>query len=103
MLETARRTGASQSRRTQQRLLLDGGSAMLIAFVITFLVEGVIRPGYSPWRHAVSQLSLGTFGWVNTIAILLTGLALLAVAAGLHDALVSGTGSTWVPRLIGVT
>jgi hypothetical membrane protein len=104
MLDTASQTGSSQGRRTrQQRLLLGGGSAILIAFMITFLVEGAIRPGYSSWRHAVSQLSLGPFGWVNTIAILLTGLALLAVAAGLRRALVTGTGSTWAPRLIGVT
>jgi hypothetical membrane protein len=103
MLDTASQTGLSQDRRTRQRLLLGGGSAILIAFVVTFLVEGAVRPGYSPWRHAVSQLSLGPFGWVNTIAILLTGLALLAVAAGLRSALMTGTGSTWTPRLIGVT
>jgi hypothetical protein len=60
------------------------------------------RPGYRPWRHAVSQLSLGPFGWVNTIAILLTALALLAFAAGLRSALPTGVGSTWGPRLIGV-
>jgi hypothetical membrane protein len=103
MLDTARQTASSQGRRTRQRLLLGSGAAILIAFVVTFLVEGATRPGYSPWRHAVSQLSLGPSGWVNTIAILLTGLALLAVAAGLRDALVTGTGSTWAPRLIGVT
>jgi hypothetical membrane protein len=103
MLDTASQTGLSPGRPTRQRLLLGGGSAILIAFVVTFLVEGAIRPGYSPWRHAVSQLSLGPFGWVNTVAILLTGLALLAVAAGLRGALVTGTGSTWAPRLIGIT
>ena len=74
----------------------------LVTFVVTFLVEGAIRPGYRPWRHAVSQLSLGPFGWVNTIAILLTAMALLAFAAGLRRALPTGSGSTWGPRLIGV-
>ncbi|HEX5905580.1 MAG TPA: DUF998 domain-containing protein [Propionibacteriaceae bacterium] len=103
MLHTASQIELSPGRRTRQRLLLGGGSAILIAFVVTFLVEGAIRPGYSPWRHAVSQLSLGPLGWVNTVAILPTGLALLAVAAGLRGALVTGTGSTWAPRLIGVT
>jgi hypothetical membrane protein len=103
MLDTASQIELSPGRRTRQRLLLGGGSAILIAFVVTFLVEGAIRPGYSPWRHAVSQLSLGPFGWVNTVAILLTGLALLAVAAGLRSAPVTDTGSTWAPRLIGVT
>jgi hypothetical protein len=66
----------------------------------TFLVEGLVRPGYSPWRHAVSQLSLGPFGWVNTIAILVAAAALGAFAAGLQRALPTGTGSKWGPRLI---
>jgi hypothetical protein len=66
------------------------------------LVEGALRPGYRPWRHAGSQLSLGPFGWVNTIAILLAAGGLLAFAAGLGRALPTGTGSTWGPRLLGV-
>jgi Protein of unknown function (DUF998) len=68
-----------------------------------FLVEGALRPGYRPWRHAISQLSLGPFGRVNTIAILVTAASLLVFAAGLRDALPTGVGSTWGPRLIGVT
>ena len=63
------------------------------------------RPGpprLQPWRHAVSQLSLGPFGWVNTIAILVAATALGAFAAGLRRALPTGTGSTWGPRLIAV-
>jgi hypothetical protein len=66
------------------------------------LVEGALRPGYRPWRHAVSQLSLGPFGWVKTIAILLASGGLLAFAAGLGRALPTGTGSNWGPRLLGV-
>jgi hypothetical protein len=81
---------------------LGGAIAGLLAFVATFLVEGALRPGYRPWRHAVSQLSLGPFGWVNTIALLLAAAALLAFAAGLRRALPAGTGSTWGPRLLGV-
>ena len=76
--------------------------AGLTAFVATFLVEGALRPGYRHWRHAVSQLSLGPFGWVNTTAILAAVAALLVFAAGLGRALPTGTGSTWGPRLIGV-
>jgi len=103
MPDTASRTRSWRDRHTRQRLLLGGAAAGLTGFVVTFLVEGATRPGYSPWRHAVSQLSLGPLGWVNTIAILLTGLALLAFAVGLRRALPTGTGSTWGPRLLGVT
>ena len=37
MLDTASQTGLSPGRRTAQRLLLGGGSAILIAFVVTSL------------------------------------------------------------------
>jgi Protein of unknown function (DUF998) len=100
MLGTADQTGSLRDRLTRQRLLLGSAAAGLTAFVAAFLVEGATRPGYSPWRHAVSQLSLGPFGWVNTIGILLTAAALLAFAAGLRSALPTGVGSTWGPRLI---
>jgi Protein of unknown function (DUF998) len=102
MLDTANDTRSRPSRRTRQRLLLGSAAAGLLAFVVTFLVEGALRPGYRPWRHAVSQLSLGPFGWVNTIAILVAGASLLALAAGLRRALPTGVGSRWGPRLIGV-
>jgi hypothetical protein len=67
------------------------------------LVEGALRPGYRPWRHAISQLSLGPFGWVNSIAVLVAGASLLAFAAGLRMAMPTGVGSRWGPRLLGVT
>jgi hypothetical protein len=101
MVGTAQHPGSWRDRSTRQRLLLGGAAAGLTAFVVIFLVQGALRPGYSPWRHAVSQLSLGPFGWINTIAILLTALSLLAFAAGLRSALATGIGSTWGPRLIG--
>jgi hypothetical protein len=100
MLDTRNYTGSRRDRGT--RLLLGAAATGLTAFVGTFLVEGLVRPGYSPWRHAVSQLSLGPFGWVNTIAILVAATALGAFAAGLGRALPTGTGSKWGPRLIAV-
>jgi Protein of unknown function (DUF998) len=103
MLGTPNDTRSRPGRRTRQRLLLGGAAAGLVAFVVTFLVEGALRPGYHPWRHAISQLSLGPFGWVNVTAILVAGASLLAFAAGLRAALPVGAGSTWGPRLLAVT
>ena len=34
------------------------------------LIESATRPGYSAWRHAVSQLSLGEQGWINSVNII---------------------------------
>ncbi len=103
MLDTFNDTRSRLGSRTRQRLLLGGAAAGLTAFVVTFLVEGALRPGYRPWRHAISQLSLGPFGWVNIIGVLVAGASLLAFAAGLRAALPTGVGSRWGPRLLAVT
>jgi hypothetical protein len=102
VLRLSNDTDARQDHRPRLRLLFGWTMLGLTAFVGMFLVEGALRPGYSSWRHAVSQLSLGPFGWVNTIAILVAATALLAFAAGLGRALPAGTGATWGPRLMAV-
>jgi len=71
-------------------------------FVLVVLIEGATRPGYSPWRHAISQLSLGAQGWVNITALLAFGLLALGFARGLRQVWRPGTGSRWLPRLIAV-
>ena len=52
------------------RPLLYCGLLAPMAFVAGVLVEGGSRPGYSAWRHPVSQLSLGP-GWPVRVALLL--------------------------------
>ncbi|HEX6971271.1 MAG TPA: DUF998 domain-containing protein [Limnochordia bacterium] len=69
-------------------------------FALTFLFEGASRAGYDPWRHAVSQLSLGEGGWVNVTALVLCGLMVLAFGFGLGRVYVAGIGSVWAPRLL---
>jgi hypothetical membrane protein len=71
-------------------------------FVATFLVEGATRAGYDPLRHPVSSLALADSGWMQTANFVVTGLLMLAFAAGLRRALRSGKGSTWGPLLVGV-
>jgi hypothetical protein len=70
-----------------------------VAFIVGFLVEGATRPGYSAWRHAVSQLSLGPGGPVNVALLLLgaTGVAGLAVAL---TRTFPGERPRWTPRLV---
>src|SRR5213082_3059636 len=46
------------NQRFITRLLLACGVIGPLLFIIVFLIEGATRPGYSAWRHAVSQLSL---------------------------------------------
>ena len=82
------------------RPLLYCGLLAPVGFVAGVLVEGATRPGYSPWRHAVSQLSLGP-GWpVNDALILLGAAGMLALAIALPQALPGGDRSRWTPRLV---
>jgi hypothetical protein len=71
-------------------------------FVVTFLVEGVLRDAYDPIRHPVSSLALGPSGWVQVLNFLVTGLLALALAAGLRRSLRPGPGWRWGPILVGV-
>ena len=71
-------------------------------FVITFLIEGVTRVGYDPFREPVSSLALGNSGWVQVANFILTGTLVLAFAIGLPRALrPNRIGAAWGPVLIG--
>lgn len=71
-------------------------------FVLAFIVEGALRPDYNGLRYPVSSLSIGAGGWVQQANFIVTGLLILALAAGLRRALRPTPGSTWGPILIGV-
>ncbi|MBN6042245.1 DUF998 domain-containing protein [Amycolatopsis sp. 195334CR] len=71
-------------------------------YLAASLVQTALRDGFDPSRHAWSQLALGDGGWVQVVNLVLTGLMVLAFAAGLRRALVSGPAARWAPALIGV-
>lgn len=85
------------------RPLLYCGLLAPVVFAAGVLVEGATRPGYSPWRHAPSHLSLGP-GWPINVALILVGAAgLLALAIALPRALPGGDPhrrNRWTPRLV---
>ena len=46
-------------------------------FVVIFTLEGWIRPGYEPIRMYVSELSLGSRGWIQSANFMVFGLLFL--------------------------
>jgi uncharacterized protein DUF998 len=83
------------------RSLLRCGLTAGPVFVAAFLAEGAVRNGYSPLRHPVSSLALGSRGWIQTGNFALAGTLLVAGAAGLsraRDLVVTGRAA---PALIG--
>ncbi len=69
------------------RLLLMCGAAGPVLFILVFLLEGALRPGYRPWRHFVSLLALGDRGWVQAASFLVCGCLVLCFALGLSRTL----------------
>jgi len=52
-------------------------------FILTFVIEGVMRTHYSQLHNPVSLLALGSFGWVQVVNFLITGVLVLVFANGL--------------------
>lgn len=84
------------------KLLLACGAIGPLFFIVVFLIEGANRAGYDPLRQPVSSLSIGDSGWIQVANFVITGLLLLAFAAGLRLTLRPPGGSVWGPLLIGL-
>ena len=81
-----------------------GGWAGVIGpslFVLVFLVEGWLRPGYDPAADYVSALSLGARGWVQVMSFLIVGVCLLLFTAAVSREFPQGAASRAGPILLG--
>lgn len=85
------------SRAGRRRAGLWAGVVGPTLFVVVFLVEGAIRPGYDAMRLQVSYLSLGEGGWVQVASFLVTGVLLLVFSGALRNVLGTGAGATLAP------
>ena len=82
--------------------LLYAGIVGPLLFIVVFLLEGLTRPGYSAWRHYVSQLATGDGGWMQTVNFLMCGTLVIVFAIGLRHALRGSRGSVGGPVLFGL-
>lgn len=71
-------------RRRAARLLAIGGIVGPILFTATFIVQGLLRQGYSNLSEPVSALAAGPNGWVQDVNFLVFGPLMVAYAVGLH-------------------
>jgi hypothetical membrane protein len=70
-------------------------------FVAVSLIQALVRDGFDLRRHPISLLSLGELGWIQTANFVVTGVLVVACAAGMRRVLRPGRGGTWGPLLIG--
>lgn len=86
---------------TNTKKLLTCGMAAGPLFIIVFLIEQMVRSGYSPVRDPVSSLSIGAHGWVQMVNFWVTGTLFLLFAYGVWQTLrASSKKSTWGPLLL---
>lgn len=83
------------------RALLICGVVAGPLYMLVYLVQALTREGLDLTRHAASLLSNGDLGWIQVTSFLVTGLLVLAAAAGMRQALHPGPGGTWGPLLAG--
>ncbi|MEU5179992.1 DUF998 domain-containing protein [Streptomyces longwoodensis] len=88
--------------RPVPRVLPAAGIAAGPLFLAAGLTQGLTRDGFDFSRNALSQLSLGTLGWIQVTVFLLTGLLVIGGAIAVRQALRDTPGGTWAPRLLGV-
>lgn len=70
-------------------------------YVAVSLAQAFTREGFDLSRHAWSLLANGDLGWIQITNFVLTGLMVIAAAAGLRRALDPGRGRVWAPLLVG--
>jgi Protein of unknown function (DUF998) len=74
---------AAPSYLRTTRTLLTAGVWVAAFFIPADLLDALTRPHYNPLRHWISHLSLGQFGWLGSVVLLVTAALLAVYAAGL--------------------
>ncbi|MYT69758.1 MULTISPECIES: DUF998 domain-containing protein [unclassified Streptomyces] len=92
---------AAAPARTVPRLLPAAGITAGPLFIAAGMAQGLTRDGFDFTRNALSQLSLGSLGWIQVTAFLLTGLLVIGGSIAIRQTLRNAPGGTWAPRLLG--
>ena len=92
--------GPAGPAATGTRGLLVCGAVASPLFVTVVVAQAFTRPGFDLTRDAASLLDDGSWGWIQAANFIVTGLLLIAAAAGLRRALRTGPGHRWIPRLL---
>jgi hypothetical protein len=84
------------------RSLLGYGVIVGAFYLIFGLTLALTREGFDLTEHALSLLTLGDYGWLQTMNLLLSGIMVVVAAVGFRRALGDSGAGTKVAYLIGV-
>jgi hypothetical membrane protein len=76
-------------------IILDGrqvASVGSILFVLVFIIDGFLRPGYSPIQQMVSDLGIGQNAWILNTDLAVFGLLCMLYVIGFYQAMRKSIG-----------
>jgi hypothetical protein len=94
-------TTALERASATYRLLICGAVAGPLWLAISF-AQAILRDGFDLRRHALSNLALGSYGWLQVANFAVCGVLMIAFAVGVRRVLVSGPGRRILPVLFGL-
>jgi len=106
--------GTEPSSTRKQATVMGAGMATLTSvllgcgglagpfYLVLGLGQAFTRPGFDITRDDLSVLSNGALGWIQIANFLISGVLVVAGAAGIRRALRLGPARTWGPLLIGI-
>lgn len=93
-------SGIEPTSGSTRRMLVTGAVAGPLFAAISWLQVATVS-GFDITRHALSQLSLGPNGWIQTVNFVICGALFVAGAVGLHRTLARTRTAKWAARLLG--
>lgn len=103
MQKTISNNGISPAKTMElTRTLLACGIVAGPLYIVSGLLQILIRPGFDPTRHDLSLMSNGDLGWIQVASFIITGLLVIAGAIGIRQTLHGERGGTWGPLLLGL-
>ena len=70
-----------------------------LLFTISFTVNGFLRQDYDPVKRYVSELSIGSNGWIQIASFMLLGVSLMLFVPAIKSAFPTGKASRAAPVL----
>jgi hypothetical membrane protein len=97
------RTTHAQARHTHTTAaLLACGVIGGGVFIVANILQVLTREGFDVQRHALSLLTLGNLGWIQSTTFVVSGVLAVACAIGMRGRLHPGRASAWGPLLVGM-
>ncbi|MFD0589313.1 DUF998 domain-containing protein [Paenibacillus sp. GCM10027627] len=86
------------------RLFLLGGAISAPLFFLIAIAQAFTRTGFDIKRHAISTLTLGDLGWIQSVNFIVTGLLAILAAIGAYGLFKKGKGRAglWLIGVYGV-